>query len=228
MAQQREEYDEELLRITGQYVEEVQAGRQPRLGDYVQRYPHYAEAIAEFVAYYHTFEVQLTTTEDENVESELMQLSPSTQAALQIARKRVSTDAQRHPSQAITTFFKTGEDEQLLLEKLAHQLDLSKDVVMLLEQRRLQAESIPLALQRRLALCLEQPISSVQYFLRIASSESSMQPYEQGTRVAEKQLIYTKEAQKSFLQALEESDEATEEQKAFWRACVAEEQQKAE
>ena len=228
MAQQREGYDEALLRITGQYVEEVQAGHQPRLGDYVLRYPHYAEAIAEFVAYYHTFEVQLTATEDENVGSELMHLSPSTQAALQIARKRVSTDSQRRSSQAITTLFKTGEDEQLLLEQMAHQLNLSKDVVMLLEQRRLQAGSIPLALQRRLALWLKQPVSSVQYFFRIASNESSMQPYEPGTRVAEKQLIYAKDAPKSFLQALEESDEATEEQKTFWRACVAEEQQKAE
>lgn len=228
MAQPREGYDEELMRITGLYVEEVEAGHHPRLSDYVQNYPHYAEGIVDFVAYYHMFETQLTATEVEEEGGERMQLSPSTQGALQIARKRVSSDSQRRPAQALTTLFKSGEDQQRLLEQLAHQLDLSKDVVMLLAQRRLQAGSIPLALQRRLALWLQQPISSVQSFLRIANNEDSTQHNEPGLRVAEKQLSYANTAQQGFLQALEESDEATEEQKAFWRACVAREQQEAE
>ncbi len=228
MAQQREKYDEELIRITRLYVEEVEAGHHPRLSDYVQHYPHYAEAIVDFVAYYHTFETQLTTIEVEEEGGERMQLSPSTQGALQIARKRVSSDAQRPSSPVITTLFVSDKDQQVLLEQLAHQLDLSKDVVMLLAQRRLQAGSIPLTLQRQLALWLQQPISSVQSFFRIANNEDRTQHNEPGLRVAEKQLSYANIAQQSFLQALEESNEATEEQKAFWRACVAREQQEAE
>jgi len=51
--------EEDVLRITAQYVAELQAGRQPRLGDYLARYPQYAGAISEFVAYYHAVEADL-------------------------------------------------------------------------------------------------------------------------------------------------------------------------
>lgn len=223
MARKREGYNEELMRITGQYVEEVEAGRHPRLSDYISRYPHYAEAIIDFVAYYHTFEIQLPRIEDEKGEILHIQnasLSPLTQTSLYTARKRVYAHAQQQPSQAITTLFKEGEDEQLQLERLTHHLHLSKDMVILLEHRRLNASTIPLALQRRLAVWLQQPISIVQYFLLIAVREDHWLPDESGIRVAEQPLPYPEAPKKHFLQALEESTEATEEQRAFWRVCV--------
>ena len=49
-------YDETIERITAHYVAEYQAGRQPKLSDYIQRYPGYADAIAGFVSYYHLLE----------------------------------------------------------------------------------------------------------------------------------------------------------------------------
>ena len=52
-----------LLNITAQYVDEVQAGRQPCLSDYLARYPYYADAIADFVAYYHAVEEVIPSTE---------------------------------------------------------------------------------------------------------------------------------------------------------------------
>src|SRR5262249_30289942 len=51
--------EEDVLRITAQYVAEVQAGQQPRLSDYLVRYPHYADAITDFVTYYHAVEADL-------------------------------------------------------------------------------------------------------------------------------------------------------------------------
>ena len=50
------EYDETLMRITARYVDEYEAGLQPRLDDYIRRYPHYANEIADFVAYYRSVE----------------------------------------------------------------------------------------------------------------------------------------------------------------------------
>jgi hypothetical protein len=48
-----------LHRLTAQYVEEIRAGLHPSLHDYIARYPHYADAIADFVAYYHLFEANI-------------------------------------------------------------------------------------------------------------------------------------------------------------------------
>jgi hypothetical protein len=53
------EQEEAVLRITASYVAELEAGLHPRLSDYLARYPQYAEAIADFVAYYHAVEAEL-------------------------------------------------------------------------------------------------------------------------------------------------------------------------
>lgn len=225
MAQKREIYDEELLRITRHYVEDVEAGRQPQVSAYIRQYPRYAEALADFVAYYHAFEVPLARAEGEDVEAYETQLSPTAQKALQTARKRVYAPPQQAAAQTITTLLKAGEDEQKMLSQLATHLHLSADVARLLEQRRLNANSIPLAIQRLLAVWLREPVSSVQRYFLIAEDDESSQHREPQVRVAEKALHYPATAKRDFLQALEESAEAPEEQKAFWRACVAREQQ---
>lgn len=228
MTQKRERYDEELLCITKHYVEEVEAGRQPQVSVYMQQHPRYAEAIADFVVYYHACEVPLARNGGEDVEADETQLSPLAQTALQTARKRVYASPQQASTQTITTLFKTAEDEQMMLAQLAAHLYLSVDIVMLLELRRLKMSSIPLALQRRLAVWLQEPVSSVQQYLLIAENDGGNPHREPQVRVAEKPLQYPASAKKDFLHALAESGEATEEQKAFWRACVVQEQQKAE
>src|SRR5258706_10143065 len=53
------EEEEAVLSITAHYVEELREGRQPRLSDYLLRYPQYADAITEFVTYYHALEVEV-------------------------------------------------------------------------------------------------------------------------------------------------------------------------
>ncbi len=49
-----------MLRVTAHYIEEVQAGHEPDISDYLARYPQYADAIAAFIAYYQTVELPLS------------------------------------------------------------------------------------------------------------------------------------------------------------------------
>jgi hypothetical protein len=51
------EQEEVVLRCTAHYIEALQAGHQPEISDYLARYPQYADAIANFIAYYQTVEL---------------------------------------------------------------------------------------------------------------------------------------------------------------------------
>src|SRR5947209_9310740 len=80
------DYDEAVLHITARYVAEVRAGRQPRLSDYLARYPQYAEAITDFVAYFHALEVDIPS--EPNI---MPPLSEQSQAALAQAWERIAS-----------------------------------------------------------------------------------------------------------------------------------------
>src|SRR5947209_18736953 len=53
------EQEEVVQRITARYVEEVRSGHQPDIGDYLARYPQFADELANYIAYYHAFEADL-------------------------------------------------------------------------------------------------------------------------------------------------------------------------
>ena len=76
-------HDETLQRITAHYVAEHHAGRQPKLSDYIQLYPHYADAIAGFVAYYHLIEIPSLPEAANSSKSELTAVSLSALSRLQ-------------------------------------------------------------------------------------------------------------------------------------------------
>ncbi len=63
--------EEAIQRITAQYVTALQSGRTPKLSAYLTRYPHYANEIADFVAYYHTFEEDIPPETEETAELSL-------------------------------------------------------------------------------------------------------------------------------------------------------------
>ena len=67
---------EAVQRITAQYVAEVHAGHKPKASTYIARYPQYANEIADFIAYFHAFE------EDVSVETHIV---PALPAAFRIA-----------------------------------------------------------------------------------------------------------------------------------------------
>ena len=57
--------EEDIQRITAHYVAALQSGREPKLSDYLLRYPHFANEIADFVVYYHTFEEDIPPEPEE-------------------------------------------------------------------------------------------------------------------------------------------------------------------
>ena len=70
--------------MTARYVSEFRAAQHPRLSEYLSRYPHYANMIADFVTYYHAIEVDVPQ------ESEIIPpLSQTSRAAFDEAWKHV-------------------------------------------------------------------------------------------------------------------------------------------
>ena len=53
------EQDELMQRLTAHYVSEFNSGQQPQLSEYLSQYPQYADAVADFVTYYHAIEFDL-------------------------------------------------------------------------------------------------------------------------------------------------------------------------
>jgi transcriptional regulator with XRE-family HTH domain len=207
--------EEEVLRITAQYVAELQAGRQPRLGDYLARYPQHAGAISEFVAYYYAVEADLPgealSEQDQLLASSLPQLSDSSRMALEYAWKRISP-RELAPGNINTTLLVVANKQGLSLSQVASEAGLSDDIVekLLNVQPTIKAATIPQEVFRRLARVLHQPLDAIQAYFGLAS----------GLQVAETSTVYDTGAQdvqeQSFREAIEQSDQLSDEQKAAW------------
>jgi hypothetical protein len=218
-----EKQDEAVLQITARYVEQVQSGQKPCLSDYLDRYPDHKDAIVDFVAYYHALEEHIPQRKDVSVASKT--LSEVSQLALEYVWQRVCLTGERWPRHILTLLVKK-DNQHLSLSYLASELDLSADVVMQLEQRRIDPVSIPLALSRHLAQVLQQPLHVIQaYFAednQYGAPGSSIVALQ---RVAEQQETYSALSEEnvprvSFRQVLEASGEVSERQKALWRAII--------
>lgn len=221
MAREHEAGDEGLARITAEYVTQVEAGQHPSVSDYIRRYPQFADALADFVAYYHAVETDISDNAAKTASSELSAIS---QKALDRASSRVYSTAQVKKQPAITTLLTTRTKQPLDLLQLAARLDLGVDVVRQLEQRQLEAQSIPLEVSRRLALLLREPVSIIQQYFLIANNREPGRSMQTRVRVAEEAQDYPISSGRTFLQAVERSTEATEAQKTKWREIVAREQ----
>lgn len=215
------EYDEVVLRITARYVEEVRAGREPRLSDYLARYPQYAEAITDFVVYYHALESQ---TPPAPAQSMLPPLSERSQAAMQRALKRLSVSAD-------TLHAASGSGQNSLLWQanrpgitltwLAGETDLSLDILRKLEMRAILAATIPYEVVRRVALALRQPLSIV--LISLGSREQDRAARGVAETAATYQSQPGEEGGESFRQAIENSAELTDRQRAEWLSLLEQE-----
>jgi hypothetical protein len=211
--------DEALVRITARYVEQVCSGRRPHLSDYLVRYPDYADELVDFVAYYHALEEHVSSETDTSVEA----LSEVSQFGLEYAARHVCLSGEDRPCQ-LTTLFMKSDRQHLSLLSLAKELDLSVDIVVQLEQRRIGPLSIPLELSRQLSRILQQPLYAVQtYFADDSNSwygvSDSRKNFQQS--VAEQQETYsllTSESaqQLSFHQTLTASTQMSDRQKDRW------------
>jgi hypothetical protein len=194
-----------LLQITAQYVADVQAGQQPSLSDYLASYPHYADAIADFVAYYHLVEEVIPS----------MDAMPKGYTV-----NRVSA------ADSMTTLLKTATGQQLTLSQLAAELDLSIDIVLLLEQRAIAPATIPYVLFKQIALLLRQPDAAVQEYLGaldLRQSRSVVSERKQQTKVAEENTDYIvshAEDKPSFRAVVETSLQLSVEQRNRWSAVL--------
>ena len=204
------EQEEAILRITAQYIEEVHAGHQPKLSDYLARYPQFAAEIADFVAYYHTVEVDLPG--ETSITSPLagnlhIAIDPAWRSLLQPG----ATSTYK-----LATLLVTVNQERLTLSQLADKVGLSVDIVAKLEQRKIAASSIPKEMYKRLAETLQQPMRAIEAYFESFNERSS---YRQ--QVAEAQVAYQVNELaaipvQSFREALEESVQLSGEQKHVW------------
>lgn len=211
------EQEEAVLRITAQYVEEVQAGHQPKVSDYIARYPQYADELTDFAAYYHAFEKDIPTTAQPGYE-----LADDFHIAMNYAWERIA-QADTSSPKGIATLLLTANKRRLTLSRLAEKLGLSKDIVKKLEQRKITALSIPAALTRRLADVVQQPVDVIEVYF--ASSDEHLS---QKQHVAEAQTFYQvhqapSTPAQSFYEAVEGSTELSEEQKSAWRKILVDE-----
>jgi transcriptional regulator with XRE-family HTH domain len=204
------EQEEDVLRVTAQYMAELQAGHQPRLSDYLVRYPQYADAISEFVTYYHAVEAGLTEeSPGESHTGTLPQLSDSSRMALERAWERIEAAQTDLGTTLLMTINKRG----LSLSQLATEVGLSEDIVAKLIAVRplIEATTLPQELLRRLAHVLRQPLSTLQTYFGYSSQ----------LQAAETRAPYHTEAQtQSFREALEQSAQLSDEQKEYWREIL--------
>ena len=204
------ELEEAILRITAQYVEEVRAGHQPKLSDYLARYPQFADEIADFVAYYHAVEVDVP-----GETGETSPLAEDFRIAIDSAWKSVLQPGVAS-TRKLTTLLVTVNKERLTLSQLADKIGLSVDVVAKLEQRKITASSIPKEMYKRLAQVLQQPMRAIEAYFASSDERSS---YRQ--QVADAQVAYQVNELlaipvQSLREALEGSAQLSGEQKQAW------------
>lgn len=221
--------EEDVLRITAEYVAEVQAGHTPRLGDYLERYPQYANALAEFVAYYHAMEVDLP--EESAV---LPRLSEDSSRAMERAWERISDDSHDRVSVGQITHLRAiATRRHLSLNELAVKTGLSQDILEKLERGMIAVSTLPQELLRRFAALLQEPVDVVAACFGLSGQTQAGTRANVGTspgraKVAEARSSYFIGEQpgmhiQSFREAIEQSAQLSDEQKGMWRDVLSRE-----
>ena len=201
------EQEEAVQRITARYVAELRAGHHPRLSDYLSRYPHYADAITDFVTYYHATEKNIP----EEAES-MPPLSETSRAVLD----RLWNQALPSTNNALMTTVQMAANKQgKLVAQLALEIGLSIEILDKLDRHIIDAATIPKELCKRLANALQQSLSVIEMYLGLATSKPL---------IAETSLSYRVEGHsESFREAIERSTQLSDEQKDTWRSILARE-----
>jgi hypothetical protein len=207
-----EQQEDALLQITAQYVSELQTGQQPRLSDYLARYPQYAEAIADFVAYYRLVEMQTPAN---------LILAPSlSETSRSILQQLEEKESPTTPPVLPTTLLVRPDHRRLTLSQIAKKINLSTDIVFLLEHRYIDPRTIPAAVISRLAAVSGYAPDDVKLYLANTPMPNPDSPLRKQLRVAETGRYHMPAANDqtlpSFQQIVEASDTLTAEQKAFW------------
>jgi hypothetical protein len=199
--------EQEIMRITEQFVTEQEAGLRPRLEDYARSYPQYVDEITDFVTYYYAVEVGLPTDT-----TSVPSLSAGSRAALNLAWERVNTPL---PVESVTLEM-LAQRQRYSLVRLAALLDLSVDIIERLARRQLNPATIPYEVLQRLATMLGQSISVVRQALGLPDVPTT-------PMIAETRASYTISAgskQVSFREAITTSLQLSFAQKKRWLALI--------
>lgn len=227
------EQEEIVLRLTAHYVEAVQAGHQPKISDYLARYPQYADAIANLIAYYQTVELPQAQPDEstDNTDSpdslhSADEFTSELHIAIESAWQRVLMPENTPERGNIQSLFLAAKQQQLSPSQLAIRLTISADILLLLEQRALLPQSIPQELYRQLAEALHRPERAVRAYLGLQRPQ----------RVAEHPAIYDtgnagsagdtmRPTQKvNFREVIDKSEKLSAAQKKFWRDVLTKEE----
>src|SRR5215469_7045890 len=122
------EQEEVVKRITARYIAELRAGGQPNLSGYLSRYPQYADAITDFVAYYHATEVDIPEET-----ATIPPLSQTSRAALDDAWKQV-LHSESGANTSLVTLRIMADNQGKSFPQLALEIGLSIDILEKLER----------------------------------------------------------------------------------------------
>lgn len=200
-------HDEEIMRITAQFVAEQEAGERPRLEEYVRHYPQYVDEITDFVTYYYTVESGLPTNT-----ASIPSMSAGSRAALDLAWERVTTPLPGNP----LTLASLARQQHFSLARLAASLDLSADIVEQLARNQIDPVTLPHELLQRLSRVLAQSLSVVRQALGLPELPST--PF-----LAEQRATY-RSGQISFQEAIAASPHLSKARKQSWLASVQDEE----
>lgn len=201
---------EEIMRITARYVEEAQEGRAPSLSAYLARYPQYREELIDFISYYQAFEAPLP------MNTSLVSLSEVSREALERAyASQAQEPALPAGEGAVRSLFENRQQQHVSPRQLADVLELSEDIVQLLERRVLLPASIPATLSQCLAGVLGYSPMAIEAFF--ASRESSNTSSRPGLKVAEPRGPYGENpGPLTFTQAVAASTQLSPARRAAW------------
>src|SRR5215469_8050404 len=133
------EEEEAVLRITAHYVAELREGRQPHLSDYLLHYPQYADAITDFVTYYHAVEVDVPVAGEGASQAPL---SESSRMAIDRAWNRLSQAGEVDNNTPMALQLAANK-RQKSLPQLAGEVGISVDMMEKLAQSMINAATIP-------------------------------------------------------------------------------------
>ena len=212
------EEEEMIQRLTARYVSEFRAGQHPRLSEYLSRYPHYANMIADFVTYYHAIEVDIP--QDIEIIPPLSQIS---RAALEEAWKNV-LHADFEEFNTLDSLQMAANNVHKSFFQLALETGLSQDILKKLDLHSIDAATIPQELCHRLAKALHRPLAAIEMYLGLVKHQQATQG------VAESPPVYHIEDQPaldlhvcSFQEAVEQSKDMSDEQKDVWHSILVHE-----
>ena len=212
------EQQEMIQRLTAHYVSEYRTGQQPQLSEYLSSHPQYADMIADFVTYYHAVEFDVPQESDI-----IAPLTQASRAALDEAWKNVAyTDSEVNKTLNSLQIAAKKVNKSFL--QVALEIDLGLDILKKLDQRAIDAATIPQELCHRLAKALHQPLAAIEIYLRLGKQKQATMGVAESSSIYHiEKLLVSNLHVPGFQEAVEQSKNMSDEQKGVWHTILVSE-----